>query len=38
MVSILIFFSVNVNWPLLPGFKLRILLNSADAVEAKRAN
>ena len=38
MVSILLFFSVNVNWPLLPRFRLRILLNSADAVEAKRAN
>ena len=38
MVSILLFFTVNVNWPLLPRFKLRILLNSADVVEAKRAN
>lgn len=38
MVSILLFFSVNVNWPLLPPFRLRILLNSADAVETKSAN
>ena len=38
MVSILLFFSVNVNWPLLPRFRLRILLNSADAVGTKRAN
>ena len=36
MVSILLFFSVN--WPLLPPFRLRILLNSADAVETKSAN
>ena len=28
----------QINWPLLPRFRFRILLNSADAVKDKRVN
>ena len=31
-------FCLHVNWPLLPRFKPKIPLNSADGIEAKRAN
>jgi len=33
-----LFFCLHVNWPLLPRFKLNIPLNSADEIEATRAN
>ena len=32
------FFCLNANWPLLPRFKPNIPLNSADEIEATRAN
>ena len=33
-----LFFCLHVNWPLLPRFKPNIPLNSADGIEATRAN
>ena len=34
----ILFFCLHVNWPLLPHFKPNIPLNSADGIEATRAN
>jgi len=33
-----LFFCLHVNWPLLPRFKPKMSLNSANGVEATRAN
>ena len=33
-----LFFCLHVNWPLLPRFKLNIPKNSADGIEATKAN
>ena len=38
MITILLFLRVHANWPLLPRFKLKIVLNSAGTIEAKMAN
>ena len=37
MAKNILFFCLYVNWPLLPRFKPKILLNSVDAIEAMRA-
>ena len=41
-VRLVIMLNFNISkvayWPLLPRFQLKILLNSADAIEEKRAN
>ena len=38
MAENILFFCLYVNWPSLPRIKQKVLLNSADAIEAVRAN
>ena len=38
MAADLLFFSIYVNWPYKPHFRVKILLNFAHTDEARRAN